>query len=100
MDDEDSTPISIEPSSLAGISTDKLKSKAGRKKADRFAEQASDISSAKQRGAPSNNNNAPLSREERKNEQIIRMIERQEKLRMRRENKKAGLPVSTLSLTL
>jgi hypothetical protein len=33
-------------------------------------------------------NAAPLSREERKNEQIIRMIERQEKLRIRKEQKK------------
>ena len=41
-------------------------------------------------------NVAPLSREERKNEQIIRMIERQEKLRIRKEQKKQGIQVRKL----
>ena len=36
----------------------------------------------------------PLSREERKNEQILRMFERQEKLRLRKEQKKQGIQVS------
>ena len=38
------------------------------------------------------------SREDRKNEQIMKMIERQEKDRLRREQKKSGIPVSVLAL--
>jgi hypothetical protein len=48
-----------------------------------------------QNHANNNNSGVPaLSREDRKNEQIMRMIERQENLLKRREKKKQGIPVS------
>jgi len=73
--------------SLQGPHSAATKKSTFRKKLQsRYASHASDLSKAL-------NGAAPLSREERKNEQIIKMIERQDKLRMRRENKKSGIQV-------
>lgn len=91
MNDAESTPQSNE-ASLAergdgAPSVGSKKTTTGRKKQNRFGSESSRQQRSLAGGA--------LTREERKNEQIIRMIERQENLNKRRERRKQGLPVST-----
>lgn len=93
MNDAESTPQSNE-ASLAergegAPSVGSKKTAAGRKKQNRFGSEASGRQQRSMAGGA-------LTREERKNEQIIRMIERQENLMKRRERRKQGLPVSNL----
>ncbi len=104
MDAEDSTPPSQEASLAANSSAGAKKASStttgGRKKISRMGGQVAGAGvtcegSSRGKGRAPNNNNAPaLSREDRKNEQIMRMIERQENLLKRREKKKQGIPVT------
>jgi len=83
MEDEDSSLLSAQAQSSVT-----MKKQFRKRHSNKQASNASDASNKP--GGP------PMSREERKNEQIIKMIERQDKLNMRREKKKQGLQVRKL----